>query len=84
MAIGNIIGSGILNILLIIGFSSILSPIKYATNYNNDLLLLLMGTVLFALFPFTGEKDHMTRTNGKAFFAIYVIYFMNTIYFELV
>lgn len=84
MAIGNIIGSGILNILLIIGFSSILSPIKYATNYNNDLLLLLMGTVLFALFPFTGEKDHMTRTNGKAFFTIYVIYFMNTIYFELV
>lgn len=84
MAIGNIIGSGIFNILLIIGFSSILSPIKYATNYNNDLLLLLMGTVLFALFPFTGEKDHMTRTNGKAFFAIYVIYFMNTIYFGLV
>lgn len=84
MAIGNIIGSGIFNILLIIGVSSILSPIKYATNYNNDLLLLLMGTVLFALFPFTGEKDHMTRTNGKAFFAIYVIYFMNTIYFGLV
>jgi len=84
MAIGNIIGSGIFNILLIIGISAILSPIKYATNYNNDLLLLLMGTILFAMFPFIDEKDNMTRRDGTSFFIIYVIYFMNTIYFGLI
>lgn len=84
MAIGNIIGSGIFNILLIIGISAILSPIKYSTNYNNDLLLLLMGTILFAMFPFIDEKDHMTRRDGTSFFIIYVIYFMNTIYFGLI
>ena len=52
MAIGNIIGSQIFNIFLIIGISAVLCPIKYSINYNFDITILLIGTILFALFPF--------------------------------
>lgn len=79
MAIGNIVGSQIFNILLIIGVSSILSPITYSTVYNQDLVLLLAGTTVFALFPFIGEKHKMTRENGILFVIVYIVYMINVV-----
>ena len=79
MAIGNIVGSQTFNILLIIGTSAILTPIKYSTIYNQDLVLLLAGTTVFALFPFLGEKHKMTRENGFLFVIVYVVYMINVV-----
>ena len=74
MAIGNIIGSQIFNIFLIIGISAFVRPIYYATTYNNDLCFLLFGTICFAIFPFIGKKHYMTRINGVFFLLCYFIY----------
>ena len=74
MAIGNILGSQIFNILLIIGVSAILNPIVYSVLYNKDIILLIIGTVMLELFPFTGKKNTMTRLNGLLFVLIYIIY----------
>lgn len=79
MAIGNIVGSQIFNILLIIGLSSVLSPISYSVAYNWDFLVLILGTVLFTLFPYIGKKDEMTRENGIIFLVIYILYMANMI-----
>jgi len=40
IAIGNILGSCIFNMLLIIGVSSIIKPIAYNLSYNKDLIIL--------------------------------------------
>ncbi len=74
MAIGNIIGSQIFNIVLIIGVSAIITPINYSISYNMDMTILIASTILFALFPFIGKKDEMTRANGVVFVGIYVMY----------
>lgn len=74
MAIGNILGSQIFNIFLIIGISALLCPIHYSLEYNFDMCFLVLGTILFALFPFLGKKHYMTRTNGLLFIIIYLIY----------
>lgn len=79
MAIGNIIGSQIFNIFLIIGTSAILCPIKYSLHYNFDMSILLIGTILFAIFPFIGKKHYMTRFNGIIFVLIYTLYLINCI-----
>lgn len=79
MAIGNIVGSQIFNILLILGMSSILSPIAYSASYNQDMILLLAGTTVFALFPFIGEKHKMTRENGILFTIVYIVYMINIV-----
>lgn len=71
---GNILGSNIFNILLILGVSAIIAPITYATSYNNQILVLIVATVLLALFPFIGAKNKMTRLNGIAYLIIYAIY----------
>lgn len=79
MAIGNIIGSQILNILLIIGISSVISPIAYSISYNMDLYILIGASILFVLYPFIGKKDTMTRYNGILFVIIYVIYMISLV-----
>ena len=79
MAIGNIIGSQIFNIFLIVGISAFLCPINYSTHYNFDLGLLLSGTIIFAIFPFIGKRHFMTRANGILFLILYLIYIIYSI-----
>lgn len=79
MAIGNIIGSQIFNIFLIIGISAFLCPIKYSLHYNFDIVILLIGTVIFALFPCIGRKNYMTRINGTIFVLSYIFYIIYSI-----
>lgn len=81
MAIGNVLGSQIFNILLIIGISAAVSPIKYSTEYNSNIILLTVGSIMLAIFPFIGEKNKMTRKNGILFVIIYIIYLASLVYF---
>ena len=77
IAIGNIIGSCIFNILLIIGVSACISPIVYSVSYNKDFIILILATLLLCIFPFIGKKDEMTRLNGIIFFGTYIVYMIN-------
>ena len=79
LAIGNVIGSCIFNIILIIGVSALIAPIQYSLNYNKDLIILIGATVLLALFPFIGKKDEMTKANGIIYVLCYITYTANLI-----
>lgn len=79
LAIGNIIGSCIFNIVLIIGTSAVIAPIAYSLNYNKDLIILIGATVLLGLFPFIGKKNEMTRLNGIIFLFGYIAYMVNLV-----
>lgn len=79
LAIGNIIGSCIFNILLIIGLSAIITPISYSLNYNKDIICLIVATIFLALFPFIGKKDEMTRANGIIYLIGYIAYSISLI-----
>ena len=79
MAIGNVIGSNIFNIVLIIGSSAVIHPISYSMGYNKDMILLIAGTIMLGLYPFIGKKNTMTRINGAIFVTIYALYMMNTV-----
>ena len=74
IAIGNIIGSNIFNMLLIIGVSAVIKPISFNASYNLDLSILFISTLILALFPVIPPKDKMSRMNGLFYFVIYVAY----------
>ena len=74
IAIGNIIGSNIFNILLIIGVSSMIHPITYNLSYNFDISILVISTIILAIFPFIPPKDKMSRANGVIYFLMYLMY----------
>ncbi len=79
LAIGNIIGSCIFNIVLIIGVSACITPIVYSVNYNRDIIILIIATLFLGLFPFIGKKNEMTRTNGIIYFLGYIAYMINLV-----
>ena len=74
IAIGNIIGSNIFNMLLIIGVSSLIKPITFNYSYNMDLTILLLSTIVLALFPIIPPKDKMSRANGLIYTLMYIAY----------
>lgn len=77
IAIGNIIGSCIFNMLLIIGVSAVIKPIVYNVSYNKDLIILIVGTFILALFPAIPPKNEMSRMNGIVYFLLYVGYMVS-------
>ena len=79
IAIGNIIGSNIFNIVLILGVSSIISPINYAVSYNFDLILLIVMCAIFLIIPFIKKRYKMVRYQGFIFVAIYALYVLRTV-----
>ena len=74
IAIGNIIGSNIFNMLLIIGVAAFINPISYNFSYNMDLIVLVVATLILALFPVIPPKNEMSRANGMIYFLMYVGY----------
>ncbi|GAO30399.1 sodium:calcium antiporter [Geofilum rubicundum] len=74
MAIGNVIGSNIFNIFLILGTSAMIRPMAYSTAFNHDLLLLLAGTVLLLVAMFTGGKRRLDRWEAFILLTVYLAY----------
>lgn len=74
IAIGNILGSNIFNMLLIIGSTAVIKPISYNLSYNTDLIILGVATIILALFPIIPPKNKMTRMNGLIYFILYIGY----------
>src|SRR5574344_876250 len=77
IAIGNIIGSNIFNMLLIIGVSAVIKPIVYNISYNRDMLILLIGTILLFIFPFIKPQNKMSRMNGVVYLILYTGYMVS-------
>jgi cation:H+ antiporter len=74
IAIGNIIGSNIFNMLLIIGAAAAISPMNYNTSYNLQMGILIIATIVLGIFPYTDRKDEMTISNGITYLMLYALY----------
>ncbi|MDH5610369.1 MAG: calcium/sodium antiporter [Cyclobacteriaceae bacterium] len=74
IAIGNVIGSNIFNILLILSISSIIKPIEYNPKFNLDMLILIGGTVFLFTSMLTGQRKKLDRWEAGVLFGFYTIY----------
>ncbi len=76
LAIGNIVGSNIFNILWVFGITSLIAPIKIPRFINLDLAILLITTLLLLLFMFTGKKQQLEKRHGIYFIVLYILYIL--------
>ncbi len=74
IAVGNIIGSNIFNILFILPISSFISPLSFDTGFNIDLGLLSAGTLVLFIAMYTGRKMQIDRWEAFVLFAAYTTY----------
>lgn len=74
IAVGNIIGSNIFNIFLIIAVSSIVRPVQYNPVFTTDLYLLAGGTAFLFIAMFTGKKKKLDRWEAAILLLVYLVY----------
>ncbi len=74
MAIGNIIGSNIFNILWVLGISSIINPIKYSPMLDLDIGLVIMSSLILIPLIVLGKKNYLTRGGGVILISLYIAY----------
>ena len=74
LAIGNIAGSQIFNIILILGSSAAIKPIANVFGFREELLILIIGNLVYAIIPFIGEKHKINRWVGAFFVLFYFAY----------
>ena len=72
MAAGNIIGSNIFNILLILGVSAFIHPIPVITESLYDTVILIGLSIIIYIFAATGDK--IERKEGIAMIGAYILY----------
>lgn len=78
IAIGNIIGSNLLNILFVLGVSSALAPLKIDKLFLAfDIPVMLFATL--CLMPFAWFHKPITRPFGLLFVALYILYLASLI-----
>lgn len=74
LALGNVIGSNIFNIIFILGFSSVLFPMTVDVHTIYDILVLI-GVSVVSWF-FCKSKKKVSRVEGGIMLAMYVAYFV--------
>lgn len=74
ISIGNILGSNIFNMALIMGVSALINPITYNLAYNIEIGILILANVVLALFPIIPPKNKMSRRNGILYLILYIVY----------
>ena len=72
MALGNVIGSNIFNILLVGGLASAISPI--AMNMNNLIDIVILVIVSLYIMALVWKKQLLTRAGGVSMLAVYAAY----------
>ena len=83
IAVGNIIGSNIFNIFLILGVSSVLKPIGFDPNFNIDLYILGGGTIFLFLAMFIGKEKILERWQATILLLFYLGYMTYLVIGEL-
>ena len=74
IAIGNIVGSNIFNILFVLGISSTICDIPYELSFRVDAVIAIIAGVL--LWIFSIRKKKLTRSKGVVMLIAYAVYFV--------
>ena len=80
IAIGNVLGSNILNIFMVLGVSSIITPLPFEPMMNKQLMILFAANILMLLFVFTGKGRKISRWEG----ALLTLGYVGFMWFSLV
>jgi len=74
IAVGNIVGSNIFNILWVLGVSSILAPINVCSFLLVDIILVIIATAVLLILVHIGIENIINWPKGLVLLSLYVIY----------
>ena len=74
IAVGNVVGSNIFNLLWILGVSALIRPLPFDVVSNSDIVMMILASTLLILAMPIGRKNAIDRWNGIFFLLVYVSY----------
>lgn len=74
LALGNVIGSNIFNLALIIGASAMISPFEIESISTIDMAMVIIAVLLLWLAALTFKKRVLDRVEGAIFVLVYIAY----------
>lgn len=78
IAIGNIVGSNIFNILFVVGLSALITPIPFAQAFRFDTMAAIGAGILLLLCSFRNQK--LGRSAGWLMLVCYAAYFCSILF----
>ena len=80
IAIGNVLGSNILNIFMVLGVSSLIIPLPFDAKMNQQLLILFAANAIMLTTVFTGKGRKISRFEGAILTLGYVAFMLFSLY----
>lgn len=80
IAIGNVLGSNILNIFVVLGISSLITPLPFDTRMNHQLMILFCANAIMLATVFTGKGRKISRFEGFILTLGYVGFMLFSLY----
>lgn len=74
LLLGNISGSNIINLCLLIGIGAIITPLKYSTEFNKSIIFLIAITIILQAIATINKKSELDKKRGFILIIIYFIY----------
>ena len=74
LAVGNLVGSCVLNLFLILGIGAIITPLEFSNEFNQNLILLIVANFILWMFNFIGKKNIITRFKGIILLGLFSLY----------
>lgn len=79
LLLGNISGSNILNLCLLIGLGAVINPLAFSLEFNLSILVLIMVTLFLQLVSVLNDKSELSRGKGLLLIVIYILYIISMI-----
>ncbi len=74
IAIGNIVGSNIFNVLFVVGTTALITPVAFVSDFVIDALIVIAAGILLWFCVF--RKNRLTRMDGVILLSCYAGYFI--------
>lgn len=76
LLLGNITGSNILNLCLLIGLGAVINPLRFTTDFNISILILISVTVYLQIIATINKNNELDRKRGILLIIVYIIYIL--------
>lgn len=76
LLLGNVTGSNIVNLCLLIGLGAIINPLTFTTDFNISILILIAITIFLQIIVSKNENNELDRKKGLLLIIVYIIYIL--------
>ncbi len=79
LLLGNISGSNILNLCLLIGLGAVINPLHFTSDFNFSIIVLILVTIFMQIIANINKKSELNKRNGLLLIIIYAIYIFSMV-----